>query len=139
MPVDRDGSRKVFAVDGRPGEVADWLRQLRPEQRKQAEWLAGLVHAAGGGFVEAIKWRRLTLTVCGDWHHWVCAIAVTTREVSLTFHKGSLLHDPAGVLRGTGRYLRHVRYDQAIADPEAITALVRGAIVRQTDMLDDEA
>jgi hypothetical protein len=121
---------------GRPEEVEDWVRRWTPDQRQQVEWLAGRVHAAGKGVAEAIKWQRLTFTVDGNWHHWLCAIAVTKGAVSLVFHKGSLLGDPAGMLQGDGRYLRQVPYDRAAADPGAVTALVRQAIARQTDMLD---
>jgi hypothetical protein len=125
-------------MDARARDVEDWLRQWTPDQQEQVKWLAGRVHAARAGVVEAIKWRRLTFTVDGNWHHWLCAIAVTPAGVNLMFHKGSLLDDPAGVLRGGGRYLRQLPYDQAAADPEAVTALVRQAIVHQTDMLNGE-
>ena len=63
-------------------------------------------------------------------------IAVAARGVSLVFHKGSLLDDPAGLLEGEGRYLRQVTYERAAKDPEAVTELVRQAVARQTDMLD---
>jgi hypothetical protein len=122
-------------MDSRPREVQDWLRQWSPDQQEQVEWLASRVHAAGEGVAEAIKWRRLAFAVDGNWHHWLCAIAVTRRGVSLLFHKGSLLDDPAGVLQGEGRYLRQILHGQAAADPQAVTALVRQAIVHQTDML----
>jgi len=56
--------------------------------------------------------------------------------VSLVFHKGALLDDPAGLLEGEGRYLRQVPHDKAAKDPGAVTGLVRQAIARQTDMLD---
>lgn len=123
-------------TDGRPPEVEDWLRRWSPDQREQVEWLAGRVHAAGKDVAEAIKWRRLTFTVDGNWHHWLCAVAVTGGAVSLVFHKGSLLEDPADMLQGGEHYLRKLPYDRAAADPEAVTALVRQAIARQTDMLD---
>jgi hypothetical protein len=119
----------------RPRDVEDWLRKWRPDQREQVEWLAGRVHAAAEGITEAVRWGRLTFTVFGNWHHWLCAVGVTARGVNLVFHKGSLLDDPAGVLEGDNRYLRQVPHDQAAADPDAVTALVRQAIVRQTDML----
>jgi hypothetical protein len=119
----------------RPRDVEDWLRNWRPDQREQVEWLASRVHAAAEGITEAIRWGRLTFTVFGNWHHWLCAVGVTARGVNLVFHKGSLLDDPAGVLEGDNRYLRQVPHDQAAADPDAVTALVRQAIVRQTDML----
>jgi len=123
-------------MDGRPPEVQDWLRRWSPDQREQAAWLAGRVHAAGDDVAEAVKWGRLTFTVNGNWHHWLCAIAVTRRAVRLVFHKGSLLDDPAGLLQGQGRYVREILHDRAAADPEAVTALVRQAIAHQTDMLE---
>ena len=119
-------------------DVAQWIGRWDDEQREQVLWFTGRVHAAGGeGISEAIKWHRLTFTVGDDWHHWLCAIAVTRQAVNLTFHKGSLLADPAGLLRGDGRYLRSVPHAQATEHPDAVTALVREAIARQTDMLDD--
>jgi hypothetical protein len=122
-------------MGGRPREVEDWLRRWSPDQREQVEWLAGRVHGAAAGIAEAIRWGQLTFTVNGDWHHWLCAVAVSKRGVDLRFHKGSLLGDPAGLLRGEGRYLRQLPYDRAAAEPEAVTALVRQAVAHQTDML----
>jgi hypothetical protein len=123
-------------MDDRPREVEDWLRRWSGDRREQVDWLVGRVHAAGGGIDEAIKWRRLTFTVDGNWHHWLCAVAVAPRGVSLVFHKGSLLDDPAGLLEGEGRYLRQLPYDRAAERPDAVTTLVRQAMARQTDMLD---
>jgi hypothetical protein len=120
----------------RPQEVEAWLRRWSPDQRQQVGWLAGQVHAAGARVDEAVKWGRLTFTVGGNWHHWLCAIAVAQRGVSLVFHKGSLLDDPAGLLEGEGRYLRQVPHRRAAEDPDAVTGLVRQAVARQTDMLD---
>jgi hypothetical protein len=122
-------------MDGRPREIEAWVGRLSPDRREQVEWLAGRVHAAVDGIDEAIKWGRLTFTVDGNWHHWLCAVAVTARGVSLVFHKGALLDDPAGMLEGEGRYLRQSAYDRVAADPEAAAALVRQATVRQTEML----
>lgn len=123
-------------MNGRPHEVEDWLGQRAPEKRDQVERLAALVHAAGDGVDEAIRWGRLTFTTHGDWHHWLCAVAVTVRGVNLMFHKGSLLDDPARLLRGEGRYLRQTGYQRAIEAPEEVTGLVREAIAHQTEMLD---
>ena len=124
-------------MDGRPPDVEEWLHKWSPTQQEQAQNLAAVVHAAEKAVAEAIKWRRLTFTVDDNWHHWLCAVAVTKGGVSLVFHKGSLLEDPAGLLQGEGRYLRQVPYDQAAAHPEAVTALVREAIARQAEMLDE--
>lgn len=93
--------------------MADWLDRLAPEQREQAHVLASLVQAAGPGI----------------------AVAVSRRAVSLVFHKGTLLADPAGLLDGDARYVRQVRLERATAHPEAVTAVVRDAIAHQTDLL----
>lgn len=122
-------------MDGWPPEVARWLDGYRDEQRERVEFLASLVRSAGEDIDQAIKWQRLTFTRGGDWHQWLCAISVTKSDVKLAFHKGSMLDDPAGLLVGDGRYVRQATYDRAAANPDAITAMVRQAIARQTDML----
>jgi hypothetical protein len=121
----------------RPQDVQDWLARLPDERQEQAERLADLVHAAHDGVDEALKWRRLTFTVDGNWHHWLCAVAASKKAVNLTFHKGALLDDPAGLLEGDGRYTRQVPYERAAEDPEAVTALVRSAVEHQEDMLEE--
>ncbi|HZO27313.1 MAG TPA: DUF1801 domain-containing protein [Chloroflexota bacterium] len=124
-------------TDARPREVDEWLQKLGSDQQEQAEQLAALVHAADSEIAEAVKWRRLTFTVHDNWHHWLCAVAVSRGGAKLVFHKGALLRDPDGLLQGESRYLREIPYDAAAAHSKAATALVREAIVHQTDMLDD--
>jgi hypothetical protein len=126
-------------IASRPREVDEWLKKQSLAHTEQVQDLAATVHAADGSIGEAIKWGRLTFTVGGNWHHWLCAVAISKGAVNLVFHKGALLDDPANLLRGEGRYLRQIPYDQAVAHPEAVTALVREAIARQTDMLDEGA
>lgn len=128
-------------MNGRPHQIDDWFAQLAPDRRDEAQALAEQIRAAtgeldGGGLAEAIKWNRLTFTAGGDWHHWLCAVSVTPRAVSLMFHKGALLDDPDGLLRGDGQYLRSMPFGRAQQRPDAVTALLRQALSRQTDMLD---
>jgi hypothetical protein len=106
----------------------------KDDRRRQIDDLTGLVRAAAPEVEDAVKWRRLTFTVDGNWHHWLCAVAATAKGVNLMFHKGALLDDPARLLRGAGRYLRQVPHSAAMAHQAEITALVRQAIERQTDM-----
>ena len=105
------------------------------DRQEQLDELAHLVRIAGTDLDEAVKWRRLTFTAGGNWHHWLCAVAASTKGVTLMFHKGALLADPLRLLRGEGRYLRHVSHAAALAHPDEIAALVREAIEHQTDML----
>lgn len=119
-----------------PG-VDAWIGGLPGHQRPQVSRLADLVREAADALDEAVKWGRLTFTMNGNWHHWLCAVGATRAQVKLMFHKGALLDDPAGLLEGDGRYLRQVPHDVAVANPGAVIRLVREAILHQTDMLDD--
>jgi hypothetical protein len=124
-------------IGNRPREVEAWLDKQSPAHQAQAQGLADVVHRADTAIDEAIKWRRLTFTVGDNWHHWLFAVAISKGGVSLVFHKGVLLDDPANLLRGEGRYLRHIPYEVAVAHPDAVTALSREAISHQTDMLEE--
>ncbi|MFN2504517.1 MAG: DUF1801 domain-containing protein [Acidimicrobiales bacterium] len=115
--------------------MSDWLRKWTPDEQRAVDQLAGLVRAADTRIEEAVKWKRLTFTVDGDWHHWLCGVDVTRRGVRLVLHKGSLLNDPANLLRGSGRYVRDVLYEDAIGHPEAVTALIEDGIAHQRVML----
>ena len=118
-----------------PPEVEAWIGSWSPGEQEQVRWFADRVRAADPGVSEAIKWSRLTFTVGGNWHHWLCAVAVTKRGVSLMLHKGALLDDPLGLLQGEGRYLRQLPFAAAADQPDAVRAVVRSAIARQTEML----
>jgi hypothetical protein len=67
----------------------------------------------------AIKWRQLLYGLNGDFHHWICAIAVSKHRVTLNFHFGGLLADPEGVFRaGTSKFMRMLDFDT----PESVDA-----------------
>jgi hypothetical protein len=119
-------------------DVETWISGWNADQQAAVRWFADRAHEADSRISEAIKWRRLTFTVAGDWHHWLCAVSVTRRGVSLLLHKGALLHDPGELLVGEGRYLRQLPFEVAASHPDAVMDLVREAVARQTDMLDDQ-
>jgi hypothetical protein len=86
----------------------------------------------------AIKWRRPTFRLNGDWHHWLCAMQASGGAVHLWFHKGGLLDDEAGVLPsgGTSRYLRRLT-DRAPEEVDAsiIASLIADAVRHRREML----
>ena len=58
----------------------------------------------------------------------VCHIGVFTRHVTLVFVHGVELHDPTGILRGSGKMMRHVVVkSQADLARREIRALLRAA------------
>ena len=40
-----------------------------------------------------------------------CNVAAYSKHVNLVFYNGAELSDPHGVLRGTGKKMRHIRFD----------------------------
>jgi hypothetical protein len=117
-------------------EVEGWLRTLPDARRLEAQALAAQVRRAVPALDEAIKWGRLTFTASADFHHWVCAVAASKKDVRLVMHKGALLDDPAGLLEGDGRYVRQLPYERATRNGDAVAALLREAVARQREMLD---
>jgi hypothetical protein len=109
--------------------------QLEPQTRAEVEEVADLVGRAGPRLSRAIRWNRLTFAVEGNWHHWLCGIAVTKKAGNLVFHKGSLLDDPERLLGGDGRYVRQLPLTTARARPSAVVRLVCSALDHETDLL----
>jgi hypothetical protein len=107
--------------------------QLGHDTRVEVEEVAALISAVDPRLNQAIKWGRLTFAVEGNWHHWLCGIAVTKKTSNLVFHKGALLEDPEGLLRGTGQYVRQLPLATVQERPDAVTQLVRSAIEHETD------
>jgi hypothetical protein len=116
-------------------QAREWLDRLDAEQRSQAEWLADAVGKAVPDVESAVKWRRLTFTVDGDYHHWLCAVAASKAGVRLVFHKGALLDDPDGLLAGDGKYSREASYEDASENHDSLTTLLRQAADKRTEML----
>ena len=113
--------------------VEQWLSRLDPPTRTEVEQV---VTAADPRVQRAVKWGRLTYSLEGNWHHWLCAVAVSKRSRRLVFHKGALLEDRSGLLDGDGRYVREIPLAEALRQGDGVADLVRSAIRHETDMLD---
>lgn len=120
----------------RSSGVQAWFDGLDEHVRAPAEELATIIRAADSRLEHAVKWGRLTFTVGGDWHHWLCAVAATKKGARPVFHKGVLLDDPGRLLTGWGRYVREVPGELARQHADAVAALVGSAITHHTDLLD---
>jgi hypothetical protein len=58
----------------------------------------------------------------------ICSISVFVRHVTLAFPRGADLDDPAGILQGTGKGMRHVRLHRlSDLDRDEIRAFLRRA------------
>ena len=111
-----------------------FISGLAPEFSQTVTQLDQSIHSAAT-LDSAIKWRQLTYAVDGDYHYWICAINVTKKLVTLRFHFGSLLSDPAGVLRkGESQWMRRLDFvPGGEVDEERVRRLVREAVGKKAE------
>lgn len=111
--------------------LSEYLAGARPGVAPIVIALDAAIRAAAP-LASAIKWRQLTYATDGDFHHWICAIAVTKKQVTLNFHFGALLADPEGAFRqGASKFMRMLDYTAPEAvDAGHITRRVTEAIAR---------
>jgi hypothetical protein len=117
------------------GIVNEYLPGLDPKLRATTSRLVEVVLSAIPDAEQEWKWGRLTFTREGDWHHWICAVSATKKEAKLHIHKGALLANPGGAMKGDGRYIRAMSFRTPDhIEAEVVTAILREAAARQTEM-----
>lgn len=100
-------------IADQPESLETVLRELRSLILEEAP------HA-----VESIKWGHPNYEADGN----VCYLSAFTEHANLGFFRGADLDDPAGLLEGTGKKLRHVKVRPGAPLPEeGIRALLREA------------
>jgi hypothetical protein len=115
--------------------IATYFQGLDERSRPTVERLIDVVVDVLPDTEHGRKWGRLTFTRNADWHHWLCAIAPTSKGVKLLVHKGALLADPQGVLEGEGRYLRAITFaSPEDVDTDVIAPILQEAAARQAEM-----
>jgi hypothetical protein len=120
--------------------IATHLPGLDERSRPTVERLVEVVFDALPDAQHERKWGQLTFTRGGDWHHWICAISPTKKAVKLVIHKGALLADPHGVMKGAGPYSRAILFrapDEVDAD--LVERILREAAGRQRAMWPSDA
>jgi hypothetical protein len=115
--------------------IATHLPELDERSRSTVERLLEVIFDALPDAQYERKWGQLTFTREADWHHWICAISPTKKAVKLVIHKGALLADPRGVMKGRGRYSRAILFGAPDeVDSDVVVAILREAAARQTAM-----
>ena len=107
----------------RPREVA-----TRRRRREALLELRRLIRSIDPGVVEAIKWNRPCYANARGLY---CYLHSTKSYATLGFQRGASLDDPAGLLEGTGKDMRHIKFDRdrSPGDP-AVRSLIRQAASR---------
>jgi hypothetical protein len=89
-------------ADCAPGvaQLALALRELVLAEAPEAEEVLYSVYA-----------QVIVFRIPGRKHGAFCSVAAYARHVNLFFYHGATMPDPHGVLTGTGKQMRHIRFD----------------------------
>ena len=114
------------------GSFSDVLASAPPGLRPVCSALRRLIAARHPGLVEVV-WRRQRIASYGigprKMSEHYAYIGVQRSHVNLGFYHGSALADPAGLLEGTGRRLRHVKVRSAAEAASAPLAALLGRAI----------
>jgi hypothetical protein len=96
-----------------PPELLEFLHRYDPAVQSLALGLRKVVHEEMAPCHEYIfEMRSKVVLLYGATERviadGICNIGVFARQVTLGFPRGTDLHDPAGVLQGTGKAMRHI-------------------------------
>ena len=124
-----------MAINETHGTFKDILAIASPELRPVCELLRDLVASRHPEFVEII-WPKHKIASFGvgpkkmTQHY--AYISVQPTHINFGFYHGASLPDPAGLLEGTGKELRHIKLsDSSSAKNTAIATLLRKAIAER--------
>lgn len=124
--VSETGVSASELIDRRIAELGDWRGETLARMRQ-------LIKEADPDVVEEIKWVKPTNPGTPTWSHdgIICTGETYKAVVKLTFAKGAMLDDPAGLfnasLEGKVRRAIDIREGEQV-DAEAFKALVRAAV-----------
>lgn len=95
--------------------VDEFMAKLEPDIQKLAKAIRDTLLKVEPKLTEAVKWGRPVYSIKSI----VCAIDPYRKHVNLNFAKGTSLKDPANLLEGTGKNIRHIRI-QKIEDMQNV-------------------
>ena len=108
----------------------DYLAGQSPRNRSVIRALRTFVKRIAPRLQESVKWGN------GCWVHGKVPVAYVYSApdyVQLGFFAGSALKDPRGLLRGEGKFVRHLKVrTRADIDERAFAALLRQAVKART-------
>jgi hypothetical protein len=126
--LDSAGRHGFIVIDA---TLDEFLARVRPGAAPTVVALDAAIRAAAP-LDSTIRWRQLLYGLEGDFHHWICAVAVSKSRVTLNFHFGALLADHEGVFRsGSSRFMRLLDFETpGDVDVELIGRRITDALSR---------
>lgn len=95
-----------------------FLNGVRPDAAPVVVAIDAAIRAAAP-LHSLVRWHQLLYGLDGDFHHWICAIAVSKNRVTLNFHFGGLIPDPESAFRkGSSKFMRMLDYES----PDSVDA-----------------
>lgn len=97
--------------EGEEGQLAkfktvdEYIESLEGEPARVAAQLRYMVHDEIPEVIESIKWSQPVFDLAGPFAY----VKAFENHVNLGFWRGATLADPAGILKGTGEQMRHVK------------------------------
>lgn len=110
--------------------LISFLENARQEDADIIRRLHSIILSVDKRFRSSIKWKMLTYAINGDFHHWICAVSITKKNIGLAFHFGGLLDDEKHLLvKGGSKFFRKIEIDSLHKiDEAAIKELLLQAI-----------
>ena len=119
---------QLFRLSGalrRDPAIADWMNRHSGELGAIARRWFGVIRDCGDDVREVLHDGHPTACIADAAFAYVNAFKA---HVNVGFFRGAELADPAGLLEGTGKYMRHVKLRPAGAiDATALTKLIESA------------
>lgn len=96
--------------------VTKYIEEAAEPQAAAMRRLRELIHAAVPGVQEEFKWGRPVFRAKKD----LAYFKTTKAYLTLGFFHSQHLHDPKGLLEGTGKGMRHIKIRDAATIDEAL-------------------
>jgi hypothetical protein len=110
---------------------AQWAATQLTKQKKMISALRKLVRQKAPSLTETVKWGN------GCWvgEEWpVIFLHAKDDHLQFGFFGGSGLSDPKGLLKGSGKFVKHVKiYQPSDIDEVAIARLIRQAVKQERE------
>ena len=87
-------------------DVKEYIDQFDPDFRDILLRLRALIYQVVPDATEDIKWSVPTFSL----HKTICYIAGFKRHVTFGFYDGKMLKDPDGLLLGTGKHMKYLKF-----------------------------
>jgi hypothetical protein len=135
------GTEHVMISNETHGTFDDILATATPELRSVCKALRSLIASSNERFVEVV-WPKQKIASFGvgpkKMTEHYAYIGVQPSHVNLGFYHGISLPDPAGLLEGTGKELRHLKLrNVSEVKKPCVVALVREAISERRRQLSE--